>query len=857
MTTLNFRRPPSVTTLSCTPTLSYTPQFIQASKTASRPIVLTLHSPSRPNGNDLISEAEPYFSKSCITDMPFGLRSWRGSSRKPGHSEEPERAILDTRNAVSVVDQTDLSGQIGHLDTSAGHAAKLAGFESSETGQFHYYPLPSNDLRMLRVLKILPARDQAAPLVCTLEFAASLPPDKHDDDAVPPILSESVRINYEALSYTWGDKTPLATINLNGCAFKVRNNLEAALRHLRQEGAARTLWVDAVCIDQENLEERGREVVRMSSIYYHARSVIVWLGEGTPESDSAMNFATRIYQRFVEHPVYGHTDDVAINVAAQLWGGPDDDAVVNFRTGINQLCAELRSSGSTDSNSDSEEEDENRFDWMEPESRMTVVKNLIKKKHIPSWVSLHQFFSRHWWGRAWIFQEIAFAKRVVVHCGCISKPWIIISLAAKVTSDTYIAIHRLINNCWRIFRNPYMWPISNCDLISQLIHAREARVQQDYRNRYTRAHRPVRRERAQGSSEWLMANIRRGCELPQDKIFSVLALLPDSLREKITPDYHLPAVTVFKSTVRAYVHAFNWLNIICHSHYAPWYPQDHPSWVPDWTKPPRTTVFVERPHHFHHSVDDIPARASFSGDLSELTVEGIFIGTIAETALEFDLIPGLMKWRASTPSSSRQPAAAVTTVGAVTGGGGAAAGTETQAVQPPDPLIWEFKKAFRTIVAPVFAAHPHFGFTSDLLVIFLQALTTNSSLPSTSKKHSQSRPKRRSIPLSRRAELDYFYKKVRGHLAGRTIFSTSSCPKCSSSSSPLPRYVGIAHEFVETRDLLCLIKGCDAPVVLRQLKGEEWKGREVFMFLGDAHVPGVNKGEAVRGQPAWRDMVIV
>ncbi|KAF4630773.1 hypothetical protein G7Y89_g7369 [Cudoniella acicularis] len=784
---------------------------------------------------------------------PFSLRSrdGPGSSRNPhrlGHSEEPDRALLDMGNATTADQaETDRSEQkqdqkqkqTSHLDTSTGHVdreMKSAGFKCSKKGRFHYNPLPSNDLRVLRLLNLLPAPTLDEPLICTLDFAASLPQDNHegeekDDDDT----TEFVHVNYEALSYTWGSTSSTGTITLNGCPFEVTKNLEAALRHLREQDALRTLWVDAICIDQENVEERCREVARMSSIYYHARRVVVWLGEGSPDSDAAMNFATQIYEKFAEHPVFGHIDEVAMNCAAALWAPPgDSDAAMNFRTGINQLIAEFNPTGSTDMDSEEEEEDENRFDWMEPTTRMGVVHNLVKKKHISSWLSLQRFFSRPWWGRAWIFQEVAVAKRIVVYCGCISKPWIVINLAAQVASDTYHSIHILVNGWWRVFRKPYTWPGSNCDLILQLVHSREERVQQDYRNTLTRSHVPI------------SLSINSVHMVALDYLWQI------SGAREITVDYSLPAMTVFKSTVKAYVNTFGWLNIICHSHYAPWYPPDHPSWVPEWTRPPRTSVFIERPLNFHHTVDRIPMRVSFSSDLSELTVEGVVLGSITKTALEFDLIPGLMKWRARAPSSSQQAAAAAATTT-----------TETQidigeqAVKAPEPLAWEFKKAFQTIIAPVFMAHSHFGLTSNRLALFLEALTISYLPPSASKNHPKYRAKPDRVPLSRRAELDDFYTNVRGHLVGRTIFSTTSCPTTLPWSSSNPRLVGIAHEFVQTGDILCLIKGCDALVVLRELKGGNWKGREVYMFLGEAYVPGVNRSEAIGEQLSWKDIVLV
>lgn len=95
-------------------------------------------------------------------------------------------------------------------------------------------------------------------------------------------------LNYEALSYAWGDPILDRSINLGGEDFAITTNLHLALRHLRHADHERILWVDAVCIDQHNIKERSHQVSRMNDIYSQASNVIVWLGE--PRTDAAFAF---------------------------------------------------------------------------------------------------------------------------------------------------------------------------------------------------------------------------------------------------------------------------------------------------------------------------------------------------------------------------------------------------------------------------------------------------------------------------------------------------------------------------------------------------------------------------------------
>jgi hypothetical protein len=89
------------------------------------------------------------------------------------------------------------------------------------------------------------------------------------------------RLAYVALSYCWGDPTDLTTITVNGTAIQVRRNLAAALKALRSHRQL-VLWADALCIDQFNWTERGRQILRMREIYSRADATIVWLG---PDKD--------------------------------------------------------------------------------------------------------------------------------------------------------------------------------------------------------------------------------------------------------------------------------------------------------------------------------------------------------------------------------------------------------------------------------------------------------------------------------------------------------------------------------------------------------------------------------------------
>jgi Heterokaryon incompatibility protein (HET) len=83
---------------------------------------------------------------------------------------------------------------------------------------------------------------------------------------------------YEALSYTWGTELSKKHIKMNGHRFHVSSNLFDALLNLGNLDVERTFWIDAICINQKDIDERNSQIQLMPFIYKRAETVVVWLG---------------------------------------------------------------------------------------------------------------------------------------------------------------------------------------------------------------------------------------------------------------------------------------------------------------------------------------------------------------------------------------------------------------------------------------------------------------------------------------------------------------------------------------------------------------------------------------------------
>ncbi|KAH8817266.1 heterokaryon incompatibility protein-domain-containing protein [Xylogone sp. PMI_703] len=106
---------------------------------------------------------------------------------------------------------------------------------------------------------------------------------------------------YEALSYTWGYNDFAESIEVKGRRLHITLNLYRALRDLRLRDRDRILWVDAICIDQQNKKEQGLQVQQMDYIYKQADQVIFWLGQSTYNTNVLMDSLRELQKESIKH----------------------------------------------------------------------------------------------------------------------------------------------------------------------------------------------------------------------------------------------------------------------------------------------------------------------------------------------------------------------------------------------------------------------------------------------------------------------------------------------------------------------------------------------------------------------------
>ena len=180
-------------------------------------------------------------------------------------------------------------------------------------------------------------------------------------------------VQFFALSYVWGQNQglPSSQIVCDGQACIVGHNLFQALEHLRIKWGQVAIWIDALCINQGDTEEKTEQVRMMRDIYDRASLVIVWLGRGTDRDILGWQFAERLWAARKYH----------------------DEEVPLSINGL-RLSSLHRLSADT----------------------LAIPQELLNN-HDEEWAALAALLSREWFTRVWVIQELLVARQAVFLCG--------------------------------------------------------------------------------------------------------------------------------------------------------------------------------------------------------------------------------------------------------------------------------------------------------------------------------------------------------------------------------------------------------------------------------------------------------
>lgn len=148
--------------------------------------------------------------------------------------------------------------------------------------------------------------------------------------------------DYVALSYTWGDASQTISVLVNGQITQVTQNLwdclyvELSTTTTEQPAARLWLWIDALCINQSDLDEKSAQIKRMGDIYSHALSCNVWLGTASEDSDAAIEILKELGERFeingapIEDLALTPENDIAVGKIQSKFGENSSKALLSL-----------------------------------------------------------------------------------------------------------------------------------------------------------------------------------------------------------------------------------------------------------------------------------------------------------------------------------------------------------------------------------------------------------------------------------------------------------------------------------------------------------------------------------------------
>ena len=391
-----------------------------------------------------------------------------------------------------------------------------------------YTPLSiSND--EFRLIELLPSALFDSPIACQLVHASLQSPPR-----------------YEALSYVWGPPPFTSSIKVSTSPnFPIGENLELALRYLRLPSEKRIIWVDALCINQADVDERSQQVRRMKEIFTLCDTVLVYLGPYPSELDRSPRRLEDLRSRDSSlDPVKVFKEELEAR-SKSLQGGLDvmekiSDKDILTLKGMEESMERNR-----------RPRREEKGGWLLSSAQVRFLKRVFRYSPI--------------WKRVWIMQEICSGRRVMLVGGTASLNWEKVSsfLGNTVYAD---AFHETFGHGWvgklgtETFCNPQI-----------VEHQRGVQMDLDH-----------------GFVSTLLDVLTRFREMeatdPRDKIYGLLSLVSE--KHPLSPDYNRTYQEVFTDVAIFLINSSENLDILCQSAWSEIQNPESiglPSWVPDFT----------------------------------------------------------------------------------------------------------------------------------------------------------------------------------------------------------------------------------------------------------------------------------
>ncbi|EEU43137.1 uncharacterized protein NECHADRAFT_83581 [Fusarium vanettenii 77-13-4] len=365
--------------------------------------------------------------------------------------------------------------------------------------------------------------------------------------------AENRSLSFDALSYCWGDVTDRTDIflapdkddvKLDGALqrFSVGRSAAEALRRLRKKQEILTIWIDAVCINQDDLEERAQQVTLMSSIYSLASTVHIWLGENNVGVETCL----------------GLIRDICNYNSRQCPGG---DGCSCSGTPHGLSLEEM------DAHMDAQKKEKIPISFQSMWEVFDIHEKSWSREIIDlaGWYGNTQLsflmstlFENPWFTRVWVVQEALSAKKALVHCSGEQVLW-----EELLQVNSWLGDPRFRGQSPHIMSQAIMQPIWKS--LKPKGRTTETPIT------------PVDAEdtgKLSGIFDVFFAGLDLKATDPRDKLFALLTFadethVAEDLDDLIRPNYDKPAERVFADFTRWWIREHDSLAILSAVHCHP------------------------------------------------------------------------------------------------------------------------------------------------------------------------------------------------------------------------------------------------------------------------------------------------
>ncbi|KAI1481555.1 heterokaryon incompatibility protein-domain-containing protein [Daldinia eschscholtzii] len=424
--------------------------------------------------------------------------------------------------------------------------------------RFPYKKLSGTDIRLV---KLLPG-DNDDSIECLVDQI--------------PLDSEP---KYYALSYVWGDPSDTRKITLNGQPFDVTKNLYEALYQFRQlpelDYVKDYIWIDAICINQSDDDEKSREVPRMTEIYRCSIYTLIWLGPCGPPTGKS--YLRKFLRKTLLHRDFGSKASHLENITKPT-GPTAEDVLEELFKKWYYFMLEMP------------DEDLNDDEEALRRGFGNSLNALLK--------AVAEILTRPWFSRTWTIQEACMCKYSVAYIGrhCIPLG----------------ALEDLVKMLYRVYR-PIMMPpgVRRIVAVSRIRNMHDSMHEQG-----NSEFNPVSMGTAEAFARLLVETQHKKCQNPRDQIYGILGLLEylgKDIPAELMPDYKQPYEELYwRCTAYIIRHTGSLQLLGCTGNKV----ESGPSWVADF----RYLLSI-------NSHLKCKSSASLSPDDRTLSVHGFMIGT--------------------------------------------------------------------------------------------------------------------------------------------------------------------------------------------------------------------------------------